>query len=142
MKIKKILVLLLFMVAIVGIIAPANAELYPVVGIKSLKAVENGKKTQLELFVQSDYSSSMKAKAELGTVNKLVVTVEGYNTITFKKPANGWKLYKNYYHGITKTFNIVGKPKNIVNKKHYSIKVYNKNGKLIKTGQGRLYSQY
>ena len=99
------------------------------------------KKTQLELFVQSDYSSSVKAKAELGNVNKVVVTVKGYKTMTFKKPVNGWKLYKRYYHGITKTFNIAGKPKNLV-AKNYSIKVYNKNGKIIKAEQGRLYSHY
>ena len=41
---KKMLVLLLFMVAIIGVIAPVNGELYSGVGIKSLKAVENGKK--------------------------------------------------------------------------------------------------
>ena len=132
MNIKKILILLIFAIAIVGIITPVSAELYPNLIIDSLK--EDNGKTKLYLYGHSD------TKKELNNVNKITVSIKGYQTITFKKPAKGWKQQKvpdgAYFE---KYFKIKGNPKKLDNKKDYILKFYNKKGKLLKTEKGKLY---
>jgi len=138
-NIKKILVLTFMLIAIVGIIAPADAKLYTGVGIDSLKA-DNGK-TKLEFFVQS--YGAKNPKKELNNVYKAVVSIEGYKSITFKKPVKGWKQYKQYGKTVfNKYFKIKGQPKKLDFKKKYTIKLYNKKGKLIKTEKNVLASMY
>ena len=109
MNTKKILILLIFAIAIVGIITPASAELYPNLIIDSLKA-DNGN-TKLYLYGSSD------TKKELDNVNKITVSIKGYETITFKKHAKGWKQQKVpgavYFE---KYFKIEGNPKKLNNK--------------------------
>ena len=72
--------------------------------------------------------------------NKITVSIKGYRTITFKKPVKGWKQQKVldavYFD---KYFKIKGDPKKLNNKKDYTLKFYNKKGKLLKTKKDKLY---
>jgi hypothetical protein len=132
-------VLLLFTIAIVGIIAPVeaklNAEAY-----SSVYLIEG--KSGVSLSISSnigdkktfDSSKNQAArKKEINNVNKMVISIKGYKAITFKKPKKGWKMeYKNYY--THKYFSVKGKAA----EKNYSIKFYNKKGKLIKNIKGKI----
>ena len=141
MKIKKILVLLLFAIAIIGIIAPAEAKLEIYSGVHE----QNNAKTKIFLKVESDIGMNKynwdsanyvsKRKAELNKVNKAVVTIKGYTPKNFKKPSKGWEFEKNAY-SFEKIFSVKGNPEG----KSYSIKLYDKNGKVIKNKKGKIYS--
>jgi hypothetical protein len=97
MNFKKILMLLLFIIAIIGITSPVEAKLDSNIEIESLKMIND--KTKLILDVVSDIgvknknpdSANLisKRKAELNKVNKITVTIKGHNTISFKKPNKG-----------------------------------------------------
>ena len=136
MNFKKLLVLLVFAIAIIGIIAPAEAKL--TVGGPSTyydKPI-NGKSllgfvVSSDIGIDSDDEGSAndvsKRKAELNNVNKVVVSIKGYKDVTFKKPAKGWKTsYKSWE--FTKTFSVKGNPI----KKSYTVKLYDKKNKSIK----------
>ena len=154
MNIKKILIILLFSIAIVTIISPVTGKLEGQVGVDSLKEFDG--KTKLNLVVRSNIGESSKnfnsmqaiskRKKELNNVNKVIITIEGYKPITFKKPVKDWKLkskgeyYKLYY--FEKSFLVKGKPKDLDFKKSYSMKLYDKKGKLIKTEKWTLMSVY
>ena len=138
MNFKKLLVLLLFAIAIIGIIAPVNANLEAFSGIYEL----NKGKAKVYLYVNSnigsnakDYDSAnyvSKRKAELNNVNKVVVSIKGYTPKNFKKPSKGWKTGK-YGDQFEKIFSVKGNPLG----KSYSIKLYNKNNKLLKQVNGK-----
>ena len=148
MNIKKVLVLSLFAIVLIVILAPVNAKLDSNLETYSLKEF-NGK-TNLILQVYSDigmknkdyYLSkySSKRKTELNKVNKVNVKINGYKTVTFKKPIKGWK--SDYYaYSFDMSFLIKGKSKNIANR-DCSIEIYDKN-KLIKTKKGKvLFSEW
>ena len=144
MNIKKIVVLLLLLVAIIGIITPASATLS-----SSLSPITEHKgKTEISFITSSDIGSDKKnwdsakyvskRKAELNKVNKIVVTINGYKPITYKKPVKGWKIAKEgYYRDI---ITIKGTEKTLTGKDYY-VKLYDKNNKLIKDkskGKGKL----
>ena len=137
MDIKKILVLLIFAIAIVGIVAPINAALECQVTTDDKKP--NKGKNNVFVFVTSDiglydddghtkkYKS--KRKKELNNINKIVLSIKGHKTTTLKKPAKGWKV--DYAcESFSKELSLKG---SAVYKKNYSIKFYDKNNKLLKT---------
>ncbi|MCL2687013.1 MAG: hypothetical protein FWE58_00555 [Methanobrevibacter sp.] len=148
MNIKEVLVLLLFLVVITAIITaiitPTDAKLSCDVGAYSLIGhnVENG----VYLNVWTDIGNKSgnpgsskyfsKRKAELNKVNKIVFTINGYKTITIKKPAKGWKNkdYNPIKNRIMKDFKV----KDNLAGKSYSIKLYDKKGKIIKKEKGKL----
>jgi len=120
-------VLLIFAIAIVGIIAPVEAKLYVHSGVYE----QSKGKTTVYLNVNSDGESVSKNNAELNKVNRAVVSIKGHNTVTIKKPVKGWNTGK---HGsIFKTFSVKGNPLG----KSYSVKLYNNKGKLIKQVNGK-----
>ena len=139
MNIKKILVLLLFVITIVGITTPAEAKLDSSVETATLKPV-NGK-TEIYIHFWSntgDYNNDsnyekyfIKRKAELNKVNKVTFAIKGYKTITIKKPKKGWNRedISVAYDGTTYTVPhlVKGNP----NGKIYSINFYDKKDKLI-----------
>lgn len=139
MNSKKIMVLLLFAIAIIGIITPVNAELSGYVS----KSIKYDKKPVNKLFVciQSDIgigNSNWKStnyvkqrKTELNKINKIVIKVKGYNSTTIKKPSTGWQTYQ-YADAFQKYFTVKGATKSLLGK-DYSIKLYNKNNKLIRS---------
>lgn len=146
MNIKKILVLLIFAVAVASIIAPANAKINGDIVFDSNKDI-NGK-SKLSIVIDSDiglkdnfyerFSAKNNASRikELNKVNKVVVKIKGYNPITFKKPKKNWTCLFNTY--FAKEFELKGKPKKIENKS-YSIKLYDKNNKLLKSKTSKLH---
>ena len=140
MNIKKIFVLLLFVIAIVGIIAPVEAKL--VVNLDPYTANPINGKTKISWHVYSDIgygtlkfnsaNAVSKRKAELNKVNKVVDSIKGYETVTHKKPAKGWNIQNNF--AVYKVFSVKGNP----NGKNYSIKFYDKRNKLIKSEKGKV----
>jgi len=153
MNLKKILVLLSVSLVIICIISPANAKLDSTIEVESSKTI-NGK-TKLILYVSSDigvkkkntnsstYSNSAnsisKRNTELNSVNKIIVTVNGYKSVNFKKPAKGWNVDNLYF---TKTFSIKGDQKKISDNE-CSIKLYNKKNKLLKNKKAKvLFAQW
>jgi len=143
-NIKKVFVLFLFLVLIIGIIAPVNAKLTCEAGTYTL--VGNDVENKVYLNVWSDIGTKSanpglakyvsKRKAELNKVNKIVLKISGYKTVTFKKPTKGWKNkdYNNIKSRIIKEFSV----EKHLNGKNYSIKLYDKKGKVIKKGKGKL----
>ncbi|MDR2967209.1 MAG: hypothetical protein LBU74_04610 [Methanobacteriaceae archaeon] len=142
MNIKKALILILFAIAIVGIIAPVNAKLNCETWSHSNKII-NGK-TKMTLGIASNIGSTAKnwdspkyitqRKAELNKVNKITVTIKGYKTIIFKKPTKGWKLSGITDDSLYKSFSVKNNPNN----KFCIIKCYDKKGKLIKQQKGKV----
>jgi hypothetical protein len=140
MTIKKILVLLIFAIAIVGIIAPVNAALNVDWFFTYEKKPINGK-NGVDLMFSSNIGKNTKdphakkyvdqRKRELNKVNKVVVTVRGHKTTTFKKPSKGW----NDDYGVMKSFSLKG---SAVYKKDYSVKLYDKNNKVLKSKRGKV----
>jgi len=140
MNIKKILVLLLFAIAIVGIISPVNAALKIDWFLTYEEKPINGK-NDVALSFSSDSGMNAKdphvkkyvdqRKRELNKVNKVVVTVKGHKTTTFKKPSKGW----NDDPCVMKFFSLKG---SAVYKKDYSVKLYDKNNKLLKSKKGKV----
>ena len=141
MNFKKILLLLVFLVAIACILTPVNAKLSPDVDIVSLKNADGN--SQISLTVNSDigmkskkwYSSKSvtKRKAELNNVKKVVIQIKGKKKLTFKKPSKGWKTYKFDY-----SFNKLVSVKGKVEGKSYSVKLYDKKNKLIKSKTSKI----
>jgi len=149
MNIKKIVVLLLFLVAIIGIISPVNAALNGNVGgYPDAKAI-NGK-VQLYTFVYSDIGKESEnsdaskyvsaRKVELNKVNKAVVTIKGYKPVTLTKPSKGWAINKKYGYAYM-PFKVAGTVKSLAFKS-YTLKLYDKSNKLIKDkskGKGNIH---
>jgi len=150
MSIKKVMLLLIFIIAIISVIAPVNAKLEPILELESMKTV-NGK-TKLYITVNSDvgnkntknfYSSAnyvSKRKKELNNVNKITISIKGYKTVNIKRPVKGWKTDKSGLF-FDKTFLVKGKSTKIDNKS-YSIKIYNKKNKLIRNKKGKVLSEW
>ena len=142
MNIKKIIVLLLFLVAIIGIIAPVNATLGGSIGYLPYT---NSKTTKIPMWISSDIDenkaedkqnsadSISKRKAEINKVNKVVFTVKGYKPVTINKPAKGWKTDKDGYS--RNTFTIKGTSKTL-DGKSYSVKLYDRKNKLLNNKHG------
>lgn len=145
---KSIVIFLLFMVAIIGILAPVNAKLYGDMSIVH-KEPSNGK-IKLYFYVGSDVGDNTKnthsaknniaRKKELNNVNKVVINIKGFKSVTVKKPAKGWRMGNEWNRFFERDYWIKGKFKNLVNK-NYSLKMYNNKGKLLKNSKGRLYLQ-
>ena len=144
MNIKKILVL--FLVAIIGIIAPVNSALF---GSLYPLSETNSKNTKLTWNIWSNIGSYednwdsanyvSKRKAEVNRVNKVVVSIKGQTAVTIKKPVKGWKTNKN--GELTNTFTIKSNHKTL-NGKNYTFKMYDNKGKLLKNmnpTKGKLY---
>ena len=143
MNIKKILILLIFAIAIIGIITPTEAKIDSNLELEKSFMIKDNK---FILYVSSDIGMKSKnhdsvyyankRKTELNKINKAVVKIEGYEkNITFKKPSQGWKLDK-YAYSIEKTF-----PTNVDTDKvgfDYSIKFYDKKNKLLKNKKGNI----
>jgi len=129
---KKILVLLLFAIAIIGILAPVNAKLDTSVETDTKKTV-NGK-SEVRLVVFSNINNVKLNKAEFNKVNKIVLSIKGFKSKTFKKSAKGF--YNDGSDGsyFYTTFAVKGKTFN----KDYSVKLYNKKGNLIKNIKGKV----
>jgi len=146
MNFKKILILSLFLIAIAGIIAPANAALKA--DVSCSEKPFNGK-TKVVFWVSSEIgnfgenedvpaSYRTKMKAEFKKVDKVVLKINGFKAKTYKKPAKGW-ISKYKYSGESffyTTFKTTAK----MNKKSYSYKIYDNKGKLIKSGKGKIYT--
>jgi hypothetical protein len=132
MNIKKILVLSIFAIAIIGIIAPINAALNGYVEMESTPYISG------KLCLSIDSNIGMKDKnpytlkcvserqKEINTVKKVIITIKGYKPITIKKPTKGWVNLKY--------FSVKGN----TNNKDYSMKLYDKNNKLLKNIKGKL----
>jgi hypothetical protein len=122
MKIKTIIVLLCFTIAIIGIISPVNAKLDASISVHSHEPI-NGK-TGLDFGVYSTIG-----KSEFSKINKIVLSIKGYKSKTYKKTAKGWS--SKYDSGNSYIYigtSVNGKALN----KDYSVKLYDKKGKLIK----------
>ena len=141
MNIKKILVLLLFAIAIIGIISPVSAQLNGYVS--KYDGTSNNK---LFICVSSDIgvdqanwksSSYVKQrKGELNKIKKITVKIDGYKTVGIKSPSKGWSTYK-YADAFEKSFTVKGVSKSLNGKKYY-IKFYDKQGKLLKKVNSKL----
>ena len=147
MNIKKILVLLLFLVAILGIITPVNAKLDYCETWSDSKVI-NGK-TKMTWGLCSDIGDyvvdwdspkySIQERKEVNKVIKGTVKIDGYKTLTFKKPKKGWMFTGITESSLYKSFSVKGSPIN----KSYTIKCYDKNGKIIKQSKGKVkYNPY
>jgi len=142
MNIKKIIVLLLFTIAIVGIMAPVDAALKSEAGLMFYD--KENKKNELFLEVVSDFGLNTKnpdkqkyfsqRKVELNKVNKIIFSIDGKKTKTYKKPAKGWPSMEASF-GVGRLITIKG---NSINKKNYSIELYDKNNKLLQNKKGKL----
>jgi len=143
-NLKMITGLLLFVIAIACVIFPVNAALNP----HNLWADSNQTsvgKTILNVGITSDIGMKDKnvnsakfisqRKAELNKVRKVVVQIQGFQSRIFIKPNKGWASGKYYSQFFIKRFTVKGD----LNHKDYTIKIYNKNNKLIKTTQGQLH---
>jgi hypothetical protein len=124
------------------VIVPEDPKLYSGVGIKSLKS-DNGE-TKLELFIIS--SNTTNHEKELNNVSNIVVEIEGYNSMTFKRPVEGWKLDENfeiyeYKATFSIYFTIKDQPESLDNKR-YSVKLYDKENKLLFSDSNFLSSKY
>ncbi|MDR2967727.1 MAG: transglutaminase-like domain-containing protein [Methanobacteriaceae archaeon] len=149
MNIKKMFLVSLVLIAMIWIITPVNGKLDSTLELESSKTF-NGK-TELNLQVYSNigmknknyysYNYIFKRKTELNKINKVLVTIKGYKTITFKKPVKGWNS-DFYGYSFDVSFLVKGKTKNIANK-DCSIELYDKKNKLIKNKKSKvLFSQW
>ena len=137
MNIKKIVVLILFAVAIIGIIAPANAALN---GYVSKYSSYGYKPEKLYVCIQSNIeldksnwkssNSVTKRKNELNKVNKISIKVQGYNSTVIKRPSSGWSTYQ-YADAFEKNF-VVKKAYKSLKGQTYTISLYDKNNKLLR----------
>jgi hypothetical protein len=140
MNIKKIVIILIFAIAIIGI-TPVYAALNG-----NVTTLDQTNDSNLHVFVITSnigmktkdpwtYKFASERKKEINTVNKAVISINGYKAITFKKPVKGWKTHKelDYTDYTEKYFKLKGKTLN----KNFSIKLY-ANGKLIKTSKGKI----
>jgi hypothetical protein len=111
MNVKKMVVLLLFLVAIISLIAPVNAKLDSNLELESPKTV-NGK-IEIVLYVNSDIEigGPFKRKTELNNVNKAVVTIKGYKPITIKKPVKAGNSINMIILIFIVDFQLKGNPK-------------------------------
>jgi len=139
MNIKKVGALSLFLIAIIGIIAPINAAL-EVNHLLSTKTSDG--KAKLTLSVSSDIGSEsknpyltkhiFKKDAELNKVQKIHVKINGIKSITFKKPVKNWEI--DAFYGIEKSFWVYGSPIG----KNFTVKFYDEKNKLIKNNKGKV----
>ena len=141
-NVKKMLVLLLFTIAIVGIIAPVNAALKVDYLFTTEKKPINGKNevclsfsttiggNAVDLYAKK-YSADRKK--EFDKVNKVVIIIKGHKTTTFKKPAKGWVNHEG--PSVYKDFSLKG---SAVYKKDYSVNLYDKNNKIIQSKKGKV----
>ena len=119
--------------------AAINAKFYCNVEVDSNKAVNN--ETKLSLYVLCNEDSHVMIEVSvadrvklLNNIYKVDVEIEGYKPIIFKKPVEGWKLINDKYNKeFKKSFTVQGKPENIAWKKMCTVKLYDKNGKLLDT---------
>ena len=136
MNMKKILILLIFAIAIVGIIAPAEAKytagMNPISQKTSHLHVDSDIGMKSKNWNSAKYVS--KRKAEVNKINKIVITIKGTKDKTIKKPAKGWKSKTITGAGFYKALTI-----NNPDGKKYSIKFYNKKNKVIYTKKGELF---
>ena len=142
MNIKKILILLIFTIAIIGIITPTEAKLDSNLELERSEIIKDNK---FILYINSDIGMKTKnhdsdyyankRKTELNNINKAVVTIKGYKTINYKKPAKGWKLDKYAYY-IEKSFEAKVNVEDIGD--DYSIKFYDNKNKLFKNKKGKV----
>ena len=77
---------------------------------------------------------SAKNKALVNEVNKVDVTISGYETITFKKPVKGWKFSGITDSSLYQTYSVKDNP----NGKSFTMKCYDKKGKIIKQNKGKV----
>ena len=90
MNIKKILVLLLFVIAIIGIIAPANAIYISPLEPKIVDLFNDKYKLKLTISPNLDPTTKESKKAkELNKINKVVVKIDGKTVKTIKKIKGG-----------------------------------------------------
>jgi hypothetical protein len=114
------------------------------VGIKSLKS-DNGK-TKLDLYLYS--SGTRNYEKVMNNVYKIVLEIEGYDPMTFKRPIEGWKIDEDFNKYKTQAsfsiyFTVNGKPENLDYKKHYTVKLYDEENKLLFSDyNGLLASKY
>jgi len=147
MKIKTIIVLLCFVIAIISI-APVNAKLDPDIYLRGDWTDENNHRVLLDVWSDiglktknpdsAKYSSARKS--ELNTVNKIIIKISGLKTTTFNKPTKGWKTETSqsaYNHVIRKDFSVKGTYKELKNK-DYSVTLYDKKNKILKNKKGKL----
>jgi hypothetical protein len=142
MNIKKIIVLLIFAIAIIGIIAPVEAKLSYCETWSYSKEIKG--ETVMMWGVCSDIGSMAKNwdspkyaaqnRAEVNKVNKVTVTIKGYKTKTFNKPLKGWKFSGITGSSLYKEFSVKGNP----NGKSFNMKCYDKKGKVIKQHIGKV----
>ena len=130
MKIKVIFILL-FIVAIIGIIAPVNAALQGNVEIvtpnPSDGTVSFSIGSDIGMKDENPYTAkriSQRTK-ETNKVKKIVIQIRGFKPITFKRPQKGWSDGLTY-------FSVNGTAYN----KAYSMKLYDKNNELLKNIKG------
>jgi len=105
------------------VIAKDVATIYSCIEINSFKSAKA--ETKLLLYVYADRYDITD------NIGKVVVEIEGYDPVSFKKPANRWE--ENVFSILVK-----GKPEKIVRDKNYSIQFYDKKGKLFETGTGQI----
>ena len=152
MNIKKVVLVLILAIAILLMIAPANAKLEA--DLYLLTSMKDDKKVAVHLEVRSDIGLDKKnnylvkycsaRKAELNKVYKIDVKVRGFKTITLMKPANGWKVTDSQValtHVVRKTC-IDGISYKELKNKDYSVKLYDKNNKLLKSKKGILNNMF
>jgi hypothetical protein len=73
-------------------------------------------------------------RAVINEVNKVTVTISGYETMTFKKPVKGWKFSGIMGDSLYQTYSVKGNPDN----KSFTMKCYDKNGKIIKQHKSKV----
>jgi len=133
MILKKILVLSLFLFTIMGIIAPVNATLNGYAEMEPTPVISKkiGYLIESNIGMNDTDPNSPKhvseREKEINKVKKIVIKVKGYKPITIKKPKKGWSKNLKY-------FSVKGN----ANNKPYTMKLYDKNNKLLKNIKGTL----
>ena len=142
MSLKNLLLFLILSMAVICAISPVNAQLHAELWKAPPQPIDG--KTKMSLSLTTDSGMNKKdwqspkyntlRKKELNTVKKIIVSIEGYGSITLKKPVKGWKTFSKINNGFFKNFYMKGDPIH----KNYSIKLYDKNGKVLKIGKGKV----
>jgi len=125
--------ILLFIVAIIAMIAPVNGALKGNVEIVTPDPYDGQVCFSLDSDIgmkdENPYTPkyiSQRTK-EFNKVKKIVVKIKGFKSKTFKKPKKGWPDDLTYF-----------KVKGSAYKKAYSMKLYDKNNKLLKNIKGNI----
>lgn len=138
MKIKKIIILMVLFIAIIGF-TMSSATAFSIQKLDKNTVEQSKNKARLTIVIPSKAGSDSTRAKDLNQIKKIVIKINGKTIKTIKRPSLTWKKGNGYYpDAIIKSFKI----NTSVKGKKYSITTYNKNGKKLKTKSGKITSVY